>query len=149
MKKIITILIAAIVIAATASGQSKASKEAKLKAHIIALDKLAWEAWKNNNAEWFKNHTTEDFLTISAEGISNKADVVKATPAECKIKSYSLDDFTFVMLNENTVMLTYIAMQDGVCGGKKIASKVRASATYVKRGEKWLEAFYMDTDITK
>ena len=40
-------------------------------------------------------------------------------------------------------LLTYIATQDGVCAGKAITPKVRATVSYVKRGGKWLEAFYM------
>jgi hypothetical protein len=41
--------------------------------------------------------------------------------------------------------MTYTAMQDGVCSGKTIPAKVRASVVYVKRGGKWLAALYMET----
>ena len=147
MKKTITILMSAIMIATTAFGQAKPSKKAKVEAQIIDLEKSGWEAWKNKNAEWFKTHTTEEFLSISSEGISDKAQVIKSTPIDCDVKSFSFDNFKFIILNENTVLLTYTVIQDAVCGGKKIAPRVRASVNYVKRNAKWLEALYMETPI--
>lgn len=149
MKKTFTILLAFLIIGLAGCEQTKTSNTAELEQEIITLDKLAWQAWKDKNAEWFKTHTTEDFLSINAEGISTKADVIKATPTECDVKSFSLDDFRFVVLDENTVILTYTAIQDAVCGGEKVTPKVRASVTYVKRNGKWIEAHYIDTPINE
>ena len=39
--------------------------------------------------------------------------------------------------------LTYTATLDAVCNGKKAPAKVRAMVNYVKRGDRWLEAMYM------
>ncbi|MES2776030.1 MAG: nuclear transport factor 2 family protein [Bacteroidota bacterium] len=149
MKKAITLCLTTILIASTSFSQSNASKNAKLKAEIIALDKLAWKAWKDKNAEWFKTHTTEEFLSINSDGVSTKADVIKATPTDCDVKSFSLSDFKFIVLDANSVILTYIANQDATCNGKKVTPKVRASVAYVKRGGKWIEAFYIDTPVAE
>jgi Domain of unknown function (DUF4440) len=92
---------------------------------------------------------TEEFLLVNSEGVSNKTQVVKSTATDCDVKSYSLDNFKFVMLDKNTALMTYTAMQDGVCGGKAIPANVRASVNYVKRGGKWLEAFYMETPMAQ
>jgi hypothetical protein len=132
MKKAITILLSFITLATAAFSQTKTAEATKLEALITALDKAGWEAWKNKDVSWFQANAAEDFLSISSEGISNKADVIKSVPIECDIKSYSLDDFGFVELNKNTVVITYIATQEGICGGKKNPAKVRASATYIK-----------------
>jgi hypothetical protein len=148
MKRTLIILLTVLTVGTTAFSQTKMTK-AQLEKHIIALDKLAWEAWKNKNAEWFKTHTTEEFLSINSEGVSNKAEVIKATPTECDVKSFSLDNFKFVMLNETAVVLTYTIIQDATCGGKKVAPRARASVNYVKRNGKWLEALYMETPITE
>lgn len=126
--------------------QTKASNLEKLKTQIIASEKSGWEAFKNKNAEWFTINTTENFLSVSSGGISNKAQVVKSVVTDCDVKAVSLAHFTFLVLNKETVVLTYIATQDGVCGNSKLA-KVRASATYIKQGGKWLEAFYMETPV--
>ena len=150
MKKIIPILLFSMLTnISNGFSQTKPSNFEKLKEQIIALEKAGWEAWKNNNAEWFKQNTTENFLSVSSGGISNKAQVVKSAESDCAVKTVSLADFTFLLLNKETVVLTYIAMQDGVCGNSKLPVKVRASATYIKQGGKWLEAFYMETSVIK
>jgi len=147
MKKTILFLMGFLTIVTNILAQTKISNDDKLKEKIITLDKSGWEAWKNNNAEWFQKNTTKEFLSINSEGVSNKSQVVKSVATDCKVKSFSLDNFGFVILNENTVLLTYIATQDGVCGSNKLTTKVRASVNYVKRGEHWLEAFYMETPL--
>jgi len=148
MKKIIVLLIA-LNIFTSAFCQTKISKETKLKEQIIALEKAGWEAWKNKNTSWFRNNTTEECLWINSEGISNKVQMIKSTQADCAVKSISIDDFKFLMLNENAVLLTYVAVQDGYCGSKKLTEKIRASVNYVKREGKWLEAFYMETPVVE
>ena len=144
MKKIMMILMIAIGVSSVAYGQTKMSKESKVEAQIVALEKTSWEEWKNKNGGWFQTNLAEDALNVSGEGVSNKAQIVKFTANECEIKSYSLDNIKFVMLNKETVMLTYTAKQDGVCSGKTIPASVRSTAVYVKRGGKWLQALYTE-----
>jgi hypothetical protein len=128
-------------------GQSKFTKDETIKSKIIALEKSGWDAWKNKNAEWFQTNTTANFLSINFEGISDKSQVIESL-AECDVKSVSLEDFKFVRIHDDVVIMTYIANQDGVCGDNKLTTKVRARVNYVKRGGKWLEALYMETPIT-
>ena len=130
-------------------GQISMPDNKNAESQIIALEKAGWEAWKNNKADWFQSNTTEEFLSITSEGISDKEQVVNSTPTACDVKSVSIDDFKFVMLSENTVALTYIAIQDGVCGDKKLAEKIRVVVNYVNRNGKWLEALYMETPLDK
>ena len=149
MKKIMMILMIAVAATSAAFGQAKMSNDSKVEAQVIALEKAGWEAWKNKNAVWYQTNITEDFLLVNSEAVSTKAEVVKSTATDCDVKSYSLDNFKFVMLDKNAVLMTYTAAQDGVCSGKTIPANVRASVNYVKRGGKWLEAFYMETPMTQ
>lgn len=149
MKKLLNLLLVTLVFNAATFAQTTISKNAKLEAKIIALEKSGWNAWKNKDAEWFKANTTGEFLSINSDGISDKAQVVKSTPVDCNVTSFSLNNFKFIMLSEQVVLLTYIAIQDGECGGKKLTSKIRISVNYVKRNGKWLEALYMETPITQ
>lgn len=147
MKRVLFVLTICLISNLTFGQKTENINEKNLKEKIIALDKSGWEAWKNNDAEWFQTNTTKEFLSINSEGVSNKSQVVKSVATDCQVKSFSLDNFEFVILNENTILLTYIATQDGVCGSNKLTAKVRASVNYVKRGEHWLEAFYMETPL--
>ena len=149
MKKAWMFLIVICIATTVVFGQSNMPDNKNIESQIISLEKAGWEAWKNNNAEWFQSNTTEDFLSINSEGVSDKEQVVNSTPTACDVKNVSIDNFKFVMLSENTVILTYIAIQDGVCGEKKLAEKIRVTVNYVKRNGKWLEALYMETPMAK
>ena len=145
MKKMIMILAIAIGTLSIAFGQTKIANDSKLKGQIIALETAGWEAWKNKDSSWTRDNVTAEFLLINSDGVSNKAQVIKATATDCEIKGYSLDNFNFVTLDKDSVLMTYTAKQDGVCNGKTIPANVRASVVYVKRGAKWLESLYMET----
>jgi hypothetical protein len=145
MKKMIMVIMIAIAALSFAFGQTKMATDSKVEAQIIGLEKAGWEAWKNKDSSWTRDNVTEEFLLVNSEGVSNKTQVVKSTATDCEVKSYSLDNFKFVTLDKDSVLMTYTAMQDGVCSGKTIPANVRASVVYVKRGGKWLEALYMET----
>jgi hypothetical protein len=143
MKSLIVLSIALLATPAIGIGQTTSSTEKALEARIIALDKQGWEAWKNNDPAWFRDNTIDGFISISSDGISKKAEVVKATATDCMVKAYSLANHQFSMLDENAILLTYTATQDAVCGGKKAPPTLQVAVNYVKRRGKWLEAMYM------
>ncbi len=148
MKKIMMILMIAIGVSSVAYGQTKMSKDSKVEAQLIALEKAGWESWKNKDAAWVKKNTTDEILIISSAGVADKAQYIKDLPS-CDIKSVALDNFKSEMPSKDTFILTYTAMQDGVCNGQKIPQQVRAMSYYVKRGGKWLEAMYMETPMAQ
>ncbi len=148
MNKIMMIVMIAIGVSSFAYGQTKMSKDSKVEAQIIALEKAGWEAWKNKDTSWIQSNATDQILIITSAGVMDRAQYIKDT-LSCDIKSVSLDNFKLVMLDKNAVVMTYTATQDGVCGGQKIAPQVRATVNYVKRGGKWLEAMYMETPMAQ
>ena len=145
MKKIMMILMIALGVSSVAYGQTKMPKDSKVEAQIIALEKASWQEWKNKNSTWFQTNLSEDFLSVHNDGVTDKAKTVKSIAADCEVKSFSLDNFKFVMLTKYSAMMTYTAMQDAVCSGKAIPSKVLPTVVYVKRGGKWLQALYTET----
>ncbi len=144
MKKIIMIMAIAIAASSVAFGQMK-SKDNSVEARLIALEKQSWEEWKNKNGNFFQTLLTDEAVNVGVGGLSNKSQIVKSTSSDCEVKSFSVDNFKVVMLDKNVALLTYAAIQDGVCGGRTIPAKVFASSVYVKRGGKWLNAFYQET----
>ncbi|MFN2455802.1 MAG: nuclear transport factor 2 family protein [Pyrinomonadaceae bacterium] len=145
MKRIVMVLMIAIGVSSVAFGQTKMSKDNKIETQLIALEKQSWQEWKNKNGGFFQTLLTDEAVNVGVGGLSNKSQIVKSTTSDCEIKSFSVDNFKVVMLDKDAALLTYTAMQDGVCGGKTIPSKVLASSVYVKRGGKWLNAFYQET----
>ncbi len=144
MKKIIMILMIAVGVSSVAYGQTKMSKDPKVEAQIIALEKQAWEAWKNKDLAFFQTYLTADALSVNTDGVFDKAQILEYY-ASCDVKNYSLDNFKFRMIEKNSALITFTANQDAVCGGKQNSLTVRASSVYVKRGGKWLNALYMET----
>ena len=143
------ILMIAIAATTTAFSQKKMSNDDKVKAQIIAIEKAGWEAWKNKDAKWFQANMTEELLDVTSDGVFSKEQVVKSAPTDCNVKSFSLNNFKFVMLSKDVALMTYTATQDAVCSGKKVPSQVRSTVNYVKRDGKWLEALYMETPVTQ
>ena len=144
MKKIIMILMIAVAATSAAFGQTKMSKDSKVEAQIIALEKAGWEAWKNKDVSWFQNNLSADALHVDGAGVTNKSQSIKAV-ADCEVKSVSLDNFKFLMLDKNSALITFTGTQDGVCSGKTIPTTVYPTSVYVKRDGKWLNALYTET----
>jgi thymidine kinase len=145
MKKIFVFMMIAIAASSAVFGQMKSKGNGNsVEAQLIALEKQAWEEWKNKNRGFVQNFLADDAFFVYADGIVDKSQIVKSI-GSCEIKSYSLDNFKFQMLDKNAALLTYTAMQDAVCGGKTQPASVRSTSVYVKRGGKWLNAFYTET----
>ncbi len=106
MKKMIMTMMIAIAASSVAFGQTKMSKDSKVEAQIIALEKAGWEAWKNKDNSWTRDNVTEEFLLVNSEGVAKKTQVVKSTATDCEVKSYSLDNFKFVMTGKDSALMT-------------------------------------------
>ena len=149
MFKELSIVVSLFFILNAASGQELSPKDEKLKAHIVDLDIAAWNNWKNKDVAAFRSGTIDEFVSISSDGISTKEQMVVTAFVDCNLKSFSLHDIGFIKLNKKAVLLTYTATQDGECDGTKLTPTVLSSVSYVKRGGKWIEAFYMETAKAK
>jgi len=148
MKRMLIIMVIAIAASSIAFSQTKMSKDSKVEAQIIALEKQAWQEWSNKNTSFVQNYLADDAFYVYADGVVDKTEIVKSIPT-CDLKSFSLDNFTFRMLDKNSALLNYTASQDATCYGKKQAANIRVNSVYVKRGGKWLSLSYMETSATQ
>ena len=146
MNKTLLIL---VLVGALGFKTSAQSKPTGVASQIIALEKAGWEAWKNKDVTWTQKNTTEQFITITPDGISDKKQVIKSTASDCKVEKYALSNFKFVKLTDDVVILTYQATQKGTCLGKKLSLQVRSTVNYVKRNGKWFEALYVEMPLAK
>lgn len=129
------------------AGPSQADLDA-LKATLVELETKAWEAWKDKNSKYFPGFLSAESVNVHATGIDNRAKQIKEiSNPNCKIKSYSLNDFRLVMMKENIALLTFKADEDYTCNGKKGASPVMASSLFIKRGDRWLNFHHQETPM--
>jgi uncharacterized protein (TIGR02246 family) len=143
MKRTIIALALPTLIVTFALGQTK--RNDSVEAQIVALEKRAFEAWKNKDREFFEAHMSEASQYLDPNGVGGKAQYVKAIiDNNCTVSRYSLDDTKVTMLSKDVALLTYRYTHDVVCGGNPEASPLWASTVYVKRGGKWLIAFHQE-----
>ena len=147
LNKISLLFIAAFLSVMITSCDKKSEDTNNLKEKIIELDKAGWEAWKNKNGEWFEVNTTSDFVSLSADGVSSKKEVITATTSNCNVTSYELKNIEFRKLAEKSALLTYVVFQNGTCNGVSLNPKIQVAANYIFQDGKWLEAFYMESKI--
>ena len=139
----------AFVCLAIANGQTTMSESNEVKEHLIKLEKQSWEAWKNRDSKFFQDFLSDDHVEVGFGGLTNKAQVVAVVGSTvCTVKSYKLDHFEMKMLDKDTALLTYWEEQDTVCN-TQVPLPCWVSSLYMKRGDKWLNVFYQQTQIQK
>jgi hypothetical protein len=121
------------------------SSDAAIKEQLIKLEKQSWEAWKNRDGKFFQDFLSDDHAEVGFNGLTNKAEVVAfvGSPA-CTVKSYKLDHFEMKLLDKNTALLTYWEAQDTLCHSP-VPSPCWVSSLYMRRGDRWLNVFYQQT----
>lgn len=143
-----------LTIAAASLGAAQTSSPAvpspSDEASIRELETKSWVAWKSHDAAFFEQFLSEDHVEVHPHGIVGKAAVVDAvrSPA-CIVQSYSLGPFALTPVSADTLLLTYRAEQDTVCGGLKVASPVWATSLYARRAGRWTNILYQHTPVAR
>ena len=145
MKKIIIIALVVLTFAPLTAAR-KQPDEQSVKETLIALEKQSWEAWQKRDAKFFQEFLSDDHVEMGFGGPANKAAVVNivGSPA-CVVKSYSFGGFNVTLFDAHTALVTYWAKQNTACNGNPVPSPVVASSLYLKRGNRWLNAFYQQS----
>lgn len=117
-----------------------------LKDTLVSLEGQSWQAWQRRDDAFFEAFLSDDHVEVGFRGVARKAAVVAgvASPA-CVVRSFAIDSFQLTSLNPTTALLTYHATQQTVCGGHAVPSPVWASSLYVRRGSRWLNAMYQQS----
>ena len=126
-------------------GQAKRGNS--VEAEIIALEKQAFEAWKNKDRKFFEEAWLAGGVAIAPSGMYTKEQWARLnSDHNCTVKSYALDNTKVTMLNKEMALLTFRFSHDTICNGKPEPSPVWASTLFVKRGKKWLAIFHQETN---
>ena len=143
MKRPIIAFALLTLVATFAFGQTK--RKDAVEAQIVALEKMAFEAWKNKDRKFFEDHMSVAGQYLDLNGVGGKAQYVKAIiDNNCTVSRYSLDNTKVAMLSNDVALLTYRYTHDAVCGGHPEASPLWASTVYVRRGRRWLITFHQE-----
>jgi hypothetical protein len=151
MKRIVSLstLASVIILTSGLAAVSESSDDAALKDQIIALEKKSWEAWKNRDGKFFQEFLSDDHVEVGFGGVANKAEVVSFVGSSaCTVRSYRLDHFEMKKLDANTALLIYWEEQDTICRNQ-VPSPCWVTSLYMKRGDRWLNVCYQQTQIQK
>src|SRR2546423_2348557 len=110
----------------------------KKKPAITDLEKSAWEAYKNKQADAFKKLLSKDYYGVYAEGIKN-LDTEVADMAKAELGDYSLADMKVVFPSTDIAVITYKSTIQQTSEGKDMSGTYNSGSIWVKKGGKWLE----------
>lgn len=132
----------------TNANTAKPTAAAPTKEAVVALEKAAWEAWKNNDSKYFESNMSDKYVGFGSSGRLDKAGSIRSmSDAKCDVKSYSFSDEKIQMAGPDTVLLTFKGAQDATCSGRKSPAAVWSASIYVRDGDKWKSAFYAEAPV--
>ena len=123
--------------------REKAGKSAANESTISDLEKSAWEAYKNKQADAFRKLMSKDYYGTYAEGIKN-LDREVADMAKTDLREYSLADMKVVFPSADVAVITYKTTIQLTSEGKDMSGTYNSGSIWVKKGGKWLEVFHTE-----
>lgn len=121
---------------------------APTKEALVALEKSAYEAWKNKDAEFWGDFLADNFVGYGQTGKLDKASAMKEYAGEnCDVKSFEFSDETMTPLGADAAFITYKVSVDGTCAGQKLPASSWAVGVYTRDGDKWKGAFHAEAPV--
>src|SRR5260370_10288588 len=106
MKRSIIALALLALVVTFALGQMK--RNDSVEAQIVALEKRAFEAWKNKDRKFFEDHMSEAGQYLDLNGGGGKTQYVKAIiDNNCTVSKYSLDNTKYTIRRKKDACGTY------------------------------------------
>ena len=145
-KPFILCCITLLAIAPVYFSQEKPAKEGKSSANestISDLEKSAWEAYKNKQADAFKALMSKEYYGVYAEGVKS-LDAEVADMAKSDLRDYSSSDIKVVFPHPKMAVMTYKAKLQATADGKDISGTYNSGSVWVQQGGKWVGAFHTE-----
>ncbi len=107
------------------------------------------DAFKTGHPEPIKALMTADHVAVTPwAGTQTPDEQVKTLP-DLKLSEYATGKMTVRLLGPDAALVTYSLTLKGTFKGKDVPAKNFASAVWVKKDGKWLEAYYQETPLEK
>jgi Domain of unknown function (DUF4440) len=146
-KPFILCCITLLAIAPLCFGQAKpakAGKSAPSESAITDVEKSAWEAYKNKQADAFKALMSKDYYGVYAEGIKT-LDTEVADMAKSDLRDYSFSDVKVVFPRPNLAVVTYKANVQASAEGKDVSGTYNSSSVWLRKGKKWVGVLHTES----
>ena len=146
-RQLILCCITLIAIAPICFGQvspAKSGKSASNESAISDLEKSAWEAYKNKQADAFKALLSKDYCGVYADGVKT-LDAEVADMAKTDLRDYSFADVKVTFPHAKVAVITYKATQHATSGGQDVSGTYNSGSVWIKQGGKWVGVFHTET----
>lgn len=134
----------------TVAQSSKAIPRDAKTITLAALEKNAWEAWKDHDLKKIDRLAAKglSFIDIFGNAYDNRETILKTWSSNvCKVKSVIITDAVSFPLSPTVALLTHIGTADGTCYGEKLG-QIYGNSLYVKEQGAWKLAFTMNMPAT-
>ena len=128
----------------TQAKPAKAGKSAATESTITDLEKSAWEAYKNKQADAFKALMSKDYYGVYAEGVKN-LDAEVSDMAKSDLREYSFADVKVAFPHPKVAVMTYKATVQASADGKDISGTYNCGSVWVQRGKKWAGVLHSES----
>lgn len=142
--KLLTIILAIT----TAPLISSVARAASDDAAIVAMEKQAWDAFKNKQPDAFKALMTSTYASVYANGIKDVGGELTDMKA-IEFRSYNFTNTKVAYPTPDVAVLTYVCAVQASYNGKDISGDYNSGSVYVKQNGKWLGAFHTETKADK
>jgi hypothetical protein len=124
--------------------QTKAGKSGPTEAAITDVEKSAWEAYKNKQADAFKALMSKDYYGVYAEGIKT-LDTEVADMAKSDLRDYSFSDVKVVFPRPNLAVVTYKAKVQASAEGKDVSGTYNSASVWLRKGKDWVGVLHTES----
>jgi len=135
MKKQVSYVITTLFVVTVVSAATP-DKEA-----MMAKEKAAWQAFKDKNADEFKNLLDKDIRCVYAEGIKKLQDELDDMKTS-DIKSFTISDFDMFTDEPDVVVTTYTVKVEGTISGQDYSGNYNAGSVWKAEKGKWMVIFH-------
>ena len=110
---------------------------------ITDLEKSAWEAYKNKQADAFKALMSKEYYGVYAEGVKT-LDAEVADMAKSDLRDYSFSEIKVVFPHPKMAVMTYKTKLQATADGKDLSGTYNSGSVWIQHGGKWVGAFHTE-----
>jgi hypothetical protein len=131
--------------AAPAAAKADDAKPDAATDQLMAIEKKAWEAWKQRDKAGVESVMAANFMYDGATGPDDRATMIKRWGEEkCEGLDYTLANGKGFAVTPDVMLVTYRADVKGKCNGNPIPPSMWVASFDTKEGNDWKNAFYID-----
>lgn len=115
---------------------------------IVAMEKKAWQSYKDRQAEGFKSLMGSPYTAVYAEGMKDINGEL-ADMSKVELRSFELTDTKVTHPTPDVAVLAYTCNAQGSYAGSDISGTYNCGSVYAKQDGKWVGVFHTEVKAMK